>query len=118
MLTMNNKEIMDIALQQSANDYNFSIDDLLNGDYSIYTPSEITCDARNYLKNKPYCNFIYYGQSLVAVVDEEIQDFVDKYLSKYKKSIYSCFDAPQITALNNELEKNGKCIAHIAQAFL
>ncbi len=115
---MNNKDIFDIAIQQSAKDYSISANDLLNGYYSIYSPSEVTGDARNYLKQKPYCNFVYYGHSLVAVVDEEMQGFVGQYLSKYEKSIYRCFDAPQITALNNELEKKGKCIAHIAQFFL
>ncbi len=115
---MNNKDILEVALQQSATDYSIKATDLLQGDYTIYSPRDITSDARNYLKNKPFCNFIYYGQSLVAVVDEEIQEFVEKYLSKYKDSIYRCFDAPQITALNNELEKKGKCIAHLAQSFL
>lgn len=115
---MNNRDLLGIAVQQSATDYSISASDLFNGNFTIYSPSEITSDARNYLINKPYCNFIYYGQSLVAVVDEEMQVFIKKYLSKFEKSIYRCFDAPQITALNNELEKNGKCIAHIAQAFL
>ncbi|MCH4890948.1 GNAT family N-acetyltransferase [Acidaminobacter sp. JC074] len=115
---MNNQEILEVAIKQSAADYNILAEDLLKGDYKIYSPSEIKCDARNYLKEKPYCNFIYYGQSLVAVVEEEMQVFIEKYFSKYKKSIYRCFDAPQITALNNELEKKDKCIAHIAQSFL
>lgn len=115
---MNNKDIIEVALEQSARDYCIEVKDLLKGNYTIINPSEVTVDARNYLKKKPYCNFIYYGRSLVAVVDEEIQAFIEKYLSTYKNNIYSCFDAPQITALNNALEKKGKCIAHIAQSFL
>lgn len=56
---MNNKEIMKVALEQSARDYSISVSDLLQGKYTITKASEITSDARNYLKKKPYCNFIY-----------------------------------------------------------
>lgn len=115
---MNNKDIMKIAIEQSARDYNILAEDLLKEGYTMYSPSEVTSSARNYLKRKPYCNLLYYGQSLVAVVDEEVQAFMEKYLSKYKDNIYRCFDAPQITTLNSELEKRGKCIAHMAQFFL
>lgn len=115
---MKNKEILEIAIQQSANDYGISAEDLRKGNYAIYSPNEIGSEARNYLMKKPYCNFVYYGQSLVAIVDKEIQPFIEKYLNKNETSIYRCFDAPQITGLNNELEKKGKCIAHIAQFFL
>lgn len=115
---MNNKDIMKIALEQSARDYGITVNDLSEGSYTMSKPCEVSSDARNYLKNKPYCNFIYYGRSLAAVVDEEMQAFVGKYLDIYKDHLYSCFDTPQITALNNALEKKGKCIAHIAQSFL
>lgn len=115
---MNNKDIIEIAIRQSVIDYNISVDDLQKGSYAIYSPSEVASEARNYLKKKPYCNFIYYGQSLVAVADEEMQPFIEKYLSKHEESIYRCFDAPQITALNNELEKKGQCVAYIAESFL
>lgn len=118
MFRVNNRQILDIAMKQSALDYNIAMSDLQTGSYTIYRPSEVTSSARNYLKKKPYCNFIYYGQSLVAVVEEEMQEFMKKYLSEHEKNIYRCFDAPQITILNNALEKKGYCVAHLAQFFL
>ena len=92
--------------------------DLRKDGYTIYGPSNVTSSARNYLKEKPYCSFLYYGQSLVAVVDEEMQGFIEKYLSENADYIYRCFDAPQLTNLNNALEKKGYCVAHLAQYFL
>lgn len=115
---MTNKDIMKIALKQSAKDYGFDVNDLINGSFKIFKPQPVSEEARNYLTKPPYCQFVYYGQSLVAITDDEIKDFVEKYLSKYKSEIYRVFDAPQINTLNNKLEKYGKCIAHISQTYL
>ena len=53
---MNNKDIIDVALRQSSIDYCVSVNDLVEGKYSIFRAKEIPGDARNYLDKAPYCN--------------------------------------------------------------
>lgn len=115
---MDNNNIMSIAKNQSALDYSIDVLHFSNGTYSIKSPKEVSNHARNYLKAKPYLNLVYYGDALVVIADDEISEFMTKFCEKNKHEIYRLFDAPQITLLNNELEKRGKCIAHLAEYFL
>lgn len=115
---MTNKAIMKIALEQSAADYGFDVEKFNEGSFVILEPQNISQRARNYLKQIPYCNFVYYGQTLVAIVNQELKHYIAKFCQNNKDEIYRVFDAPQITALNNELEKHDKCIAHLAEYFL
>jgi len=115
---MNNNDIFNIALTQSAKDYSINKNDLKGDGYSIYKAVPFTKEARNYLKGTPYLNLVHYGESVVAIVDDEFKEFIGKFLEINKKEVYRVFDAPQITVLNNELEKRGKCIAHLAQFYL
>lgn len=115
---MTNEMIYDIAIAQSAIDYNIKAINFNHGSFNIHKPSDVTRHARNYLTRKPYCNFVYYGDALVVIVDDEMKEFVSDFCMKNADEIYRVFDAPQITMLNNELEKHGKCIAHLAQFYV
>ena len=115
---MNNKMIMKIALEQSSADYSVDVEKFDGVSFSIVEPKTVSLKARNYLKQTPYCNFVYYGQTLVAIVNQDIKSYITNLCERYKQEIYRLFDAPQITSLNNELEKHGKCIAHLAEYFL
>jgi len=115
---MNNSEIMKIALEQSMKDYSIEIESFSKDGYTIYPPRVLQKDARNYLKHQPFCNFVYYGKSLVVIADESLHPFLDNYLGENKNELYRVFDAPQITKLNNKLEEHGYCIAHLADFYL
>lgn len=115
---MTNQDILRIAKQQSADDYGFDVSDFELSTFAIRQPIPITEKSRNYLVKSPYLNFIYYGNNVIAVTDDEIRSFVENYLTKYQNEQYRIFDAPQITRLNNELERYDQCIAHLAEYFL
>ncbi len=115
---MTNQEILNIAIKQSIDDYSLDVGDFSTNGIVIKRSKPVGPKARNYLVKQPYLNFVYYGNTLVVLCNEEIERFVEKYTGKYKNELYRVFDAPQITALNNELEKHDQCIAHIAEFFL
>ncbi|XMB86771.1 GNAT family N-acetyltransferase [Mycoplasmatota bacterium WC44] len=115
---MDNDRIIKIAIEQSAKDYGLDYNDFITNTYSIHNAKPVSKYARNYLVNEPYCNFVYYGKSLVAVVNNEIKEFIESFIKSNENEVYRVFDAPQITILNNELEKYNKCIAHLAQFYI
>lgn len=75
-------------------------------------------EAMKYLEGKPFLNMIYFGDFLFISADEKIREYITKYTRVCKNEIFRVFDAPNLLALNNELEKYGYTIAHMAQYFL
>ena len=67
---MTNKEIIDIAMQQSAYDLNAKVSDFLM-DVNVIVKSEIGPLAKKYYEKPIACNFISYGNNIVASVKEE-----------------------------------------------
>ncbi len=57
---MTNKEILDIAMQQSAYDINAKVSDFLM-DTNVIVKSEIGPLAKKYYEEPIACNFISYG---------------------------------------------------------
>lgn len=66
-----NKEIMEIALKQSAEDNNCQVEDFLKNKNVIIT-HKLGSNARNYYKEPIACNFISYGNNVVAATKENI----------------------------------------------
>jgi hypothetical protein len=64
---MRNKDIIKIAMQQSAIDSNCSMDDFVGTDNKIVL-SEKNPDARKYLKLPFHCDLTSYGNNIVASV--------------------------------------------------
>lgn len=113
---LDNKEIMKIAMEQSAIDMNCSVEDFQNPDSSVIISNHLNNGAKKCYKNKHFCSFAYYGDGLVASVDKQIKGFIDEYTKKHLP--FRCFDSPQIIVLNQELEKYDKCVCFIAEFFL
>ena len=88
---MTNKEILDIAMQQSAYDLNAKVSDFLV-DTNVIVKSEIGPSAKKYYEEPIACNFISYGSNIVASVKDEYREIVESYLSKYE--FYHCFETP------------------------
>ncbi len=112
---MTNKEIMRIAMEQSAIDFNCSTDAFIEERNTIVSNNLIS--GRKTCYSKPlFCRIAYYGHGLVISADDKIQNYMAQFAQKHQG--YRCFDTPQLTALNHEFEKYGKCVCHIAEFFL
>ena len=66
---MTNKEILEIAMQQSAYDTNAKASDFLM-DKNVFVKSEIGPSARKYYKEPIACNLVSYGNNIVASVKD------------------------------------------------
>ena len=87
---MTNKEILDIAMRQSAYDINAKVSDFLMNT-NVFVKSEIGLSARKYYKEPIACNLVSYGNNIVASVKDEYREIVETYLNKFE--FYHCFDA-------------------------
>jgi len=112
---MNNKEILKVAMHQSAIDENCDVDDFLKNENVVVT-SSVNPGARKYLDLPFYCNLVSYGNNIVASVNNEITDIVKNYIDKYP--VEHCFETPNLHVLNDELQKRKMQICFMAEYFL
>ena len=112
---MTNKEILDIAMQQSAYDTNAKASDFLM-DTNVFVKSGIGPLARKYYKEPIACNLVSYGNNIVASVKDEYREIVESYLSKYE--FYHCFETPNMHWLDERMKENGYRVCFMAEYFL
>ena len=112
---MNNNQILETALKQSALEANCRPDDFLSKENKVVF-SASNPKARIYLTLPLYCNLISYGNNIVASVNREIAEPVKEYIDRYR--IEHCFEAPNLHVLNDELEKKVKRVSNMAEYFL
>ena len=112
---MTNKEILEIAMQQSAYDTNAKASDFLM-DTNVFVKSEIGPLARKYYKEPIACNLVSYGNNIVASVKDEYREIVESYLSKYE--FYHCFETPNMHWLDERMKENGYRVCFMAEYFL
>jgi GNAT superfamily N-acetyltransferase len=112
---LNNNQILETALNQSALEANCRPDDfLLKENKVVFSASNPK--ARIYLTLPLYCNLISYGNNIVASVNREIAETVKEYIYKYH--VEHCFEVPNMHVLNDDLEKKGKMVSNMAEYFL
>lgn len=116
---MTNKEILDIAMTQSAIDSNCNKSDFLKPE-NVVVFSKPNLKARKYLNLLFYCDLTSYGSNIVASVNAEISDFVKEYLNNSEEgySPFDRFEPPYFFSLNEELNKYGYQIQFMAEYFL
>ena len=112
---MNNRDILNIAMTQSAIDLNCSPEDFLSEENKIVM-SEVNPDARRYLTLPFACNLVSYGNNIVASVQKEYEDVVRNYINNY--SVAHCFETPNMYVLNDEMQKYGLRVCFMAEYFL
>ena len=115
VLKMTNKEILNIALQQSAYDCNCNADDFLS-EKNIITISKANPKARRYLPLPLECDLVTYGNNIVAQVSERTKVVVTEYINKYPA--YRCFETPNINVLNTLLSQFDLKVCFMAEYFL
>ena len=111
---MTNKEILDIAMQQSAYDTNAKASDFLM-DTNVFVKSEIGSLAKRYYKEPIACNLISYGSNIVASVKDEYREIVERYLSKYE--FYHCFETPNMHWLDERMKEYGYRVCFMAEVL-
>lgn len=112
---MTNKELLKIAMQQSAYDCNCNPEDFLK-DKNVIVISGNNPNARKYLTLPFECDLVSYGNNIVASVREDLIDIVSEYINKYQ--VERCFETPNMQVLNDEMQKKGLRVCFMAEYFL
>ncbi|MDE6433205.1 MAG: GNAT family N-acetyltransferase [Lachnospiraceae bacterium] len=112
---MTNRDILQIAMKQSAIDINCQEKDF-EQDKNVIVTSCIGAGARKYYKEPIACNLVSYGNNIVASVKDEYRDIVEKYIGKF--TFYHCFETPNMLWLDEELRRQGQRVCFMAEYFL
>lgn len=112
---MKNKEILQIAMRQSAWDVNCNAEDFLR-DAPVIVASGVGSKARAYYKEPISCNLVSYGNNIVASVREEYREIVEEYIHKFKW--YHCFETPNLYWLSERLLPLGQKVCFMAEYYL
>ena len=112
---MTNREIREIALKQSAEDIGCKPKDFLS-DKNVVLPFSLGKKARKYYKKPITCNFVSYGNNIVAATTEEVSGLVTEYIGKFE--FYHCFETPNMHWLNERLAVRGHKVCFMAEYYL
>jgi len=112
---MTNQEILEIALKQSAIDSGCRPEDFLKEE-SMTVLSKLHPQARKYLDLPFECDLTTYGHGIVASVSEDLQEAVQRYISRY--SAPHCFETPHLHVLEEAMEEKGLKVCFMAEYFL
>ena len=112
---MNNKEILGIAIKQSAEDIGCKPEDFLS-DSNIVVPFKLGKNAKRYYKLPIGCDFISYGNNVVAAAGDELSEVVKEYINKFE--FYHCFETPNMNWLNKRIEPFGQTVCFMAEYYL
>ncbi len=106
---------MEISMKQSAEDIGCRADDFMKTD-NIIVPFQCGTNARKYIKKPVTCEFVSYGNNIVAAATDEVFDLVSEYIGRYE--FYHCFETPSIHWLNEHLVERGHKICFMAEYYL
>ena len=112
---MTTKEVLEIAMRQSAEDNGCRAEDFVSGKNVVF-PFKLGKNARKYYMEPITCNLISYGSNVVAAVSDEVAELVKEYTDKFE--FYHCFETPNMHWLNERLEKLGHRVCFMAECFL
>ena len=112
---MTNKEILKIAMEQSALDLSAEACDFEREENVIVLSGE-SAGARKYLQLPFSCQIVSYGINAVASVLPEYREIAEKYINKY--SVAHLFETPNLHVLNEALMAKGQKICFMAEYFL
>lgn len=112
---MTTKDMLTIAMRQSAEDMGCSPEVFLS-DRSIVVAFKLGAKAKKYYRLPIGCNFISYGNNVVAASEDEYMDLVKTYVERF--DFYHCFETPNLRWLNRRLEPLGQTVCFMAEYFL
>ena len=112
---MDQKRVLQIALEQTAVDYGCRPEDLLRGEpmVTLSAPHE---GARAYLPLPLTCSIVSYGDNVVAQASGPLMDEVLGFLRRYPPE--HCFETPNLYVLNALLATCDQRICFMGEYFL
>jgi GNAT superfamily N-acetyltransferase len=113
MLT--NKDILRIAMEQSAYDSNCTPEDFL-AVQNVITISHAHPLARKYLPLPLACDLVSYGNNIVAQTSQALAPVVKAYIDKYPAE--HCFETPNLHVLSEAIAPFGLKVCFMAEYFL
>lgn len=114
--SINNDDIMRIAMQQSAYDCSCKAEDFLKKE-NIVNESVPNDQARRYLKMPLICDMVSYGTNIVACGHADLLPELRRFIDSVP-NIENCFETPGLYPLNNILKKKDAEICFMAEFFL
>lgn len=111
---MTNKDVLRIAMEQSAEDIGCKADDFLKNE-NIMVPFRLGTNARKYYKEPITCNLVSYGNNIVAAASGEVDKLVSEYIGRY--DFNHCFETPNMHWLNERLMQKGHKICFMAEYY-
>ena len=114
-LIMTNKEILKIAMQQSAIDSNCQEEDFISSQNKVVI-SKKSEYARRYLDLPFLCDFTSYGNNIVASVSENFSNIAREYINKY--SVEHCFETPNLHWFIERIKNENANVCFMAEYFL
>ena len=112
---MTNREILKIAMAQSAVDLCADASDFEKSE-NVVVISRESNGARRYLKLPFSCQLVSYGNNVVASVSPECKEMTENYINQYPPE--HLFETPHLHVLNDALMKKGQRICFMAEYFL
>ncbi len=112
---MINKEVLQIAMEQSARDIKDNASDFLSSEH-VMVKSGVGPDARKYYKEPIACNLVYYRNNIIASVREEYREIAAEYIGKFE--FYHRFETPNMHWFNDRLSGKGQKICFMAEYYL
>ena len=112
---MTTRDILRIAMNQSAEDIGCEAEDFLSA-RSFVVPLKLGSKAKKYYKLPIGCHFISYGNNVIAASSDELFDIVNEYVRRF--DFYHCFETPNMHWLNQRLEPLGQTVCFMAEYYL
>ena len=112
---MTNKDILKIALEQSAEDIGCKAEDFLAVDNRL-VEHKLGANAKRYYELPIGSNFISYGNNVVAAATKELSTIVGEYINRF--DFAHCFETPNIRWLNKRIEPLGQTVCFMAEYYL
>lgn len=112
---MTNREMLEIAMKQSAEDIGCEAVDFLKED-NVVVRFRLGKNARKYYWEPITCDLVSYGNNVVAAVSDEVSALVSEYINRY--TFYHCFETPNMNWLNERLAEKGHKICFMAEYYL
>ena len=110
-----NKEILEVAMQQSALDLHAAVTDFQT-DKNVIVKYELGPEAKVFYREPIACNFVSYGNNIVASVKDEYRDIVQAYIDKF--TFYHCFETPNMHWLDQRMREKGQTVCFMAEYWL
>ena len=113
---MNKMEMLQLAAEQHAADYNCTAADFFRT-HNIYSISKDNPDAKRYLELPFVMSIASYGSNLVVSADEALLPALKEHLDKLPDP-FRAFELPQIYQLNELLKPYNSSVYFMSEYFL